>query len=298
MQNVSLFDDPDAEDVLISSLSEDHYHRLCSGYPIAQVRCFRVSTQHPVGPGIFRSDPQYRTCVRITEPLVLAEEELCWSHYGGAPGELLPNSWVRYASGRTCTLKFEIQLVYLLHDAWLAQANRIFTELQEVTSCLEDYVSVDEVRFILQCLPTANHYNPADPEGYLFVCPFQDFCSGIEPNLYQWPDCPAYWSLDPSGATRLSTEDAEILGFPAIHIETIVAGKSWSRSVYKGLRRFHEGKGLDPDGREVARQLGYPPYEVLSALDSSVPFPAHSVKQWWCEADDLALCRSLGHYLE
>ncbi|KAJ6464479.1 hypothetical protein C8R45DRAFT_794667, partial [Mycena sanguinolenta] len=79
-----------------------------------------------------------------------------------------------------------------------------------------------------------------------------------------WPACPAYWSLDPSGADRLSTEDARILGFPAIHIEGIMAGMSWDRSVYEGLRRFHEGKGFDPESQEeVTRQLGYPLYEVL-----------------------------------
>ncbi|KAJ6464429.1 hypothetical protein C8R45DRAFT_791423, partial [Mycena sanguinolenta] len=72
-----------------------------------------------------------------------------------------------------------------------------------------------------------------------------------------------YWSLDPSGADHLSTEDARILGFPAIHIETGMFGYFWDRSVYEGLRQFHEGKGLDPESREGAMQLGYPLYEVL-----------------------------------
>ncbi|KAJ6464496.1 hypothetical protein C8R45DRAFT_795380, partial [Mycena sanguinolenta] len=72
-----------------------------------------------------------------------------------------------------------------------------------------------------------------------------------------------YWCLNLSGADRLSMEDARNLGFPAIHIETKMFGRSWDRSVYEGLRRFHEGKGFDPDSRDVARQLGYPLYEVL-----------------------------------
>ncbi|KAJ6464510.1 hypothetical protein C8R45DRAFT_785902, partial [Mycena sanguinolenta] len=80
-----------------------------------------------------------------------------------------------------------------------------------------------------------------------------------------WPACPAYWSLDPSGAaaSRLSTEDARLLGFPGIHIETGIFGISWDRDVYEGLRRFHEGKGFDTDSRDIARRLQYPLYEVL-----------------------------------
>ncbi|KAJ6464528.1 hypothetical protein C8R45DRAFT_911094 [Mycena sanguinolenta] len=161
---------------------------------------------------------------------------------------------------------------YEIPKVWLAQANRIFAELEEVAHA-EDYVCIDEIRFVLR-VANKDHI----PKGYLFVCPLQDFRIGIEPHvhLYQWPACPAYWSLDPSGAARLSTEDATILGFPAIHIETIMAGKSWDLSVYEGLRRFHEGKGFDPDSREVARQQGYPLYDVLSDLDSHAPFPVHN----------------------
>ncbi|KAJ6464425.1 hypothetical protein C8R45DRAFT_499334, partial [Mycena sanguinolenta] len=174
-----------------------------------------------------------------------------------------PPVWIRSATGELC------------QNAWLAQANHIFAKLDEVAH-VEDYVCIDEVRFILRCLPTANHPNPANPKGYLFVCPFQDFRTEPHAQLYQWPACPAYWSLDPSGAARLSTEDTRVLGFPAIHIETVVVGLYFDRSVYEGLRRFHEGKGFNPDSGEVARQLGYPVYEVLSDLGSEVPFPAHS----------------------
>ncbi|KAF7337255.1 hypothetical protein MSAN_02278000 [Mycena sanguinolenta] len=147
-------------------------------------------------------------------------------------------------------------------EAWLAQANRMFTELEKNVH-VEDYVCAGDIQFILRCSPNKRHINP---EGYLFVCPARDLRTSNEAhaNLYQWPACPAYWSLDPSGADCLSTEDAKILGFPTIHIETNVKGCSWDRSVYRGLRRFHEGKGHNPESREAARRLGYPLYEVLS----------------------------------
>ncbi|KAF7353284.1 hypothetical protein MSAN_01516300 [Mycena sanguinolenta] len=271
LENVTL-DAPDSEAMVISSLSEDLYHQLCSEDPIAKSLYFQVSTEHPVGPGIFRSDSQHGTCVRITEPLqILPDKELDWNNYGNAPDELLPNSWIRYDSHRTNPLLLELQLPFWKHrivKAWLAQANCIFAELEE-TAHIEDYVCIYTVEFTLRIADERDI-----PEGYLFLCPSQDFCTSTEPhaNLYQWPACPAYWSLDPSGADHLSTEDARNLGFPAIHIETRMYGYSWDHSVYEGLRRFHEGKGHDPESRDVARELGYPLFEVLS---DPVPFPAH-----------------------
>ncbi|KAJ6464504.1 hypothetical protein C8R45DRAFT_500990 [Mycena sanguinolenta] len=300
MENVSL-DAPDSEDMIISILDEHQYHKLCCDQPISRYKYFQMSTKHPIGVGILRSESQYETCARITEPLIIPEEELYWYHYEGAPGELLPNSWIRYDSRQIDTLELELKLSffpYEIMEPWLAQANSIFAELEEVAH-VKDYVCVNEVHFILQIAE-----KPDIPEGYLFVCPPQDFRVGIEPhaNLYQWPDCSVYWSLDPSGADRLSTEDARILGFPAIHIETTIGGRSWDRNVYEGLRHFHEGKGLDPESREVARQLGYPLYEVLNDLDlASAPFPARSPDvdslPGPCKQDDPAICEELGHYL-
>ncbi|KAF7337262.1 Kinase-like protein [Mycena sanguinolenta] len=293
LENVSL-DAPHSEDKIISGLSENQYHELCIDRSIARGRYFQVSTEHLVGPGIFQSDYQCGTCMRITEPLQILPEEPHWDDYTGeVPGELLPNSWTRYDSRRIFTLELKLQLLFPSYDiemAWLALANHIFAELQELEH-LEDYVCVDEVEFILRIVD--EHHIP---EGYLFVCPPQDFLTSTEPHapLYQWLACPAYWSLDPSGADRLSTEDAKSFGFPAIHIETVVHGLSWDHSIYKGLWRFHKGKGFDPNSREVARQLGYPLYEVLS--DPS-PFPARDIELYsWCYSEDRELCRELGHY--
>ncbi|KAF8200617.1 hypothetical protein K438DRAFT_1966087 [Mycena galopus ATCC 62051] len=123
---------------------------------------------------------------------------------------------------------------------------------------------MDEILFRLQCFP--NTQNHAEPEGYLFVCPAEDFQTG--PASLRWPDCPAYWSLEPSGAARLSTEDAKLRGFPVIHMETIIWGHSWDKGVYDGLRRFHQGKEFDPDSRDVAKHLGYPSYMLSSEVDA------------------------------
>ncbi|KAF7353276.1 hypothetical protein MSAN_01515500 [Mycena sanguinolenta] len=294
VKNVSL-NAPNFEDILTSSLSEDQYHELCSERPIARFQWFQVSTQHPVGPGIFQLDSQHGTCLGITEPLILPEAETDQNWDQSNVGKRLPNSWIRFDSRRTPGLRRKLWTkTYELQKAWLAQANRIFAELEDKRR-VENYVCVDYVHFSLRIADMG-----CIPEGYLFVCPAQHFRASIAPHahLYQWPACPAYWSLDPSGAARLSTEDAGILGFPAIHTETVIGGDSWDGSVYQGLLRFHESKGFDPNSWEVAQQFGHPLFEVLSDLGSKVPFPARCVEKWRCEEEeDPALCRELGHYL-
>jgi hypothetical protein len=73
--------------------------------------------------------------------------------------------------------------------------------------------------------------------------------------------------LDPAGIERLSPEDAKILGFPIIHAQTVVNGVYWDHSVYTGLRRFQRAKGLNQDPQGLAKDLGYPLYELSNRLD-------------------------------
>jgi hypothetical protein len=124
-------------------------------------------------------------------------------------------------------------------------------------------VLVTQIDFCLKLL--ANTVDSYRLDGYLFVCPAQDLQAGTA--SFRWPDCPAYWSLDPSGVDRLTVEDAKILGFPAIHIETRIRGVCWHDSVYTTLRRFHQAKGFNTEGQDVAKTLGYPLYELSNWMD-------------------------------
>ncbi|KAJ7090018.1 hypothetical protein C8R44DRAFT_648578, partial [Mycena epipterygia] len=99
------------------------------------------------------------------------------------------------------------------------------------------------------------------PEGYLFLCLLED----LQDNEGRWlpnPECPAYWSLDPSGSQRLSAEEAFSLGFPSLEFEMKVWGRSWNGSVYVVLSRFHAAKAFDPNSQEVALHLGLPLYKI------------------------------------
>ncbi|KAJ7696417.1 hypothetical protein B0H14DRAFT_3174637 [Mycena olivaceomarginata] len=84
---------------------------------------------------------------------------------------------------------------------------------------------------MLQLLPNA--CNTHEPDGYLFVCPSEDFRVG--PNYFGGRIVP------PIGRS--------------IHLEP---------SVYDGLRQFHRGKGFNPDSQEAAIHYGYPLYELSS----------------------------------
>ncbi|KAF7353170.1 hypothetical protein MSAN_01504600 [Mycena sanguinolenta] len=207
----------------------------------------------------------------ITEPLILPEAETNQNWNQSNVGELLPNS---FDSRQTPGLRRKLWTkTYELQKAWLAQANRIFTELED-KRCVENYVCVDYVHFSLRIVDMG-----CIPEGYLF--PVQLIGPSIHLVLFALP-------------RRMP----EFSGFPAIHTETVIGGDSWDGSVYQGLLRFHESKRFDPNNREVARQFGYPLFEVLSDLGSKVPFPAHCVEKWRCEEEeDPVLCRELGHYL-
>ncbi|KAJ7737657.1 hypothetical protein B0H14DRAFT_494707, partial [Mycena olivaceomarginata] len=107
------------------------------------------------------------------------------------------------------------------------------------------------------------------PPGYLFLCPATDFRTDV-PACFAVPTCPAYWSIDPSGAERLSAEEARTLSFPDIDSWTEVRGMFWDSIVYGGVRQFHEAKGFDPNSQEVATHLGYPLFEVPCEQDDPV----------------------------
>ncbi|KAF8181419.1 hypothetical protein K438DRAFT_1524280, partial [Mycena galopus ATCC 62051] len=99
------------------------------------------------------------------------------------------------------------------------------------------------------------------PEGFLFLCPPEDFHIG-DTMSFKWPDCPAYWSFDPSGTERLSADEAVSFGFPTLVLSRRISRFWWDANMYASLRRFHQAKGFDPDSQDVAQHLGYPLYEL------------------------------------
>jgi hypothetical protein len=62
-------------------------------------------------------------------------------------------------------------------------------------------------------------------------------------------------------------EETTRLGFPSLRRTTAVWVKSWDTSVYAGLRRFHHGKGFDPESQDLAHHLSHPIYELSSEVE-------------------------------
>ncbi|KAJ7619768.1 hypothetical protein DFH06DRAFT_1106207, partial [Mycena polygramma] len=119
------------------------------------------------------------------------------------------------------------------------------------------------------------------PTGFLFLCPTDDFLTGLSSSV-GWPDCPAYWSLEPSGADPLSREEATELGFPTLQFSTEFWGCSWDSSVYAGLAKFYRAKGFDPYSQDVARHLRLPLFQPSGNFD---PVFAHVEEQDNSEED-------------
>ncbi|KAK7046202.1 hypothetical protein R3P38DRAFT_67678 [Favolaschia claudopus] len=160
-------------------------------------------------------------------------------------------------------------------SAWMSQANHIFA-LLDVESDLDRYVFVARIRVTVELRRPRKHSNPS-PEGYLFMCPSQDFLTG--PATFKCPKCPWYWSLDPSGAEKLDEKKATELGFPTIHSSIEIEVKSWDEFAYEGLCDFHERKGFNPYSRDMAVELNEPFYELFSDEEPLIVEESVSAKE-------------------
>ncbi|KAJ6561654.1 hypothetical protein B0H19DRAFT_1259317 [Mycena capillaripes] len=261
------------EAMAINFLTLDQYHDICFLH-VSQHRHFyaSASTTLNLGAVIFcSSGDQLNDSVEI---VFLLEAEV--SHGRSAGGEMMENGWTRLHPTEVVAARFMIYLYRPRADAsWLSQANHVFNRLQ-ITSHFEDYVVLRQITFQLFIPATT----AKAPKGFLFVCPQTHFQRGA--TSVRWPECPAYWSHDPSGIERLSTEEATRLGFPSMQFEMDVYGYSYDASVYAGLRQFHEAKGFDPDSQDVARHLG----ELLYGLPGEVAAPVAHVHDKVSSADD------------
>ncbi|KAF7358083.1 hypothetical protein MVEN_00856100 [Mycena venus] len=264
------------EAIIIDTMSPDTYHAIC-GVNLAKLRLIVVSIPTVVNLGTViccALDTESVDLGGIASLLEVRIDLGLW-HTERGQGARLEDHWTRFKSADVWnrTVMLSPLLWSRTLEAWLSQANYIFTRVG-TTSIFEDYVLMSQVDFCLEISGTADE----PPIGFLFVCPPKWFQTG--PSSFRWPECPAYWSLDPSGAEPLAPYEAMRLGFPTVALHTRVRGDSWDASVYAGIRQFHKAKGFDPESQEVARYLGHPYYQLASERDA-LAFAHVSEHDWY-----------------
>ncbi|KAK7007534.1 hypothetical protein R3P38DRAFT_3027784 [Favolaschia claudopus] len=76
-----------------------------------------------------------------------------------------------------------------------------------------------------------------------------------------------YWSLDSSGATRLSQDECDALGIPRLSLMFWAMARFWHHYHFNAVREFSLAKGVNPYSQDAASLLGVPLVEVQSKLD-------------------------------
>ncbi|KAJ7779727.1 hypothetical protein B0H16DRAFT_1499679 [Mycena metata] len=168
-----------------------------------------------------------------------------------------------------------------MHKCWLSQANSIARECGAVHS----YWIPGGVKFKISIWFSEDRFtlrgtfmtDPPPSEVYLFLFrPHFKFVDGYPVISIPCPDEAFYWSFDPQGNRKMTSEEAEEVGVPYVFFESWVTGASWAPDNYDVLSDFHRAKGFDPVSRQIALKLGYPivgpqffPSTSLSEVDGN-----------------------------
>ncbi|KAJ6555883.1 hypothetical protein B0H19DRAFT_137375 [Mycena capillaripes] len=268
---------PYTEAKIIESLTLEQYHDICFQF-LEHFRSPNISFPITCNLGAVIFCPSRDRLEDSVEIAWLPNATISslWRHTpSGTAKQITEDGRTRVNSSEVSDMN--ISLYSSIHPHyWLSQANDIFSRLQ-ITSNFDDYALIYSIHF--EVIISATEADP--PAGFLFLCSTEDFQIG--PSSFRWPECPAYWSLDPLGVERLTAEEANELGFPSFQLCTEAWTKFWDASVYAGLRQFHKAKGFDPDSQDVATHLGQSLYQLYSEVD--VPF-AHVDDEESCAEDD------------
>ncbi|KAJ7761718.1 hypothetical protein B0H16DRAFT_537844 [Mycena metata] len=253
----------DREAIIISAFTLEDYHVSCQWYCSQSYEETIRDTVASVTLGALNFCP-YGTSYGDSIEVAWIPDDYPTDHglgwQSGTKIKIMQNGWSRVHSS-------ELDGVIVHHvypnapcTSWPAQANSILSRLR-MTSDFRDYVLIDWITYLVKFSSPLKDL----PAGYLFICPLTHLQSGT-PMGFRFPECVAYWSLDPWGLQRLSVESAQSLGFPSPVLSMHLSGHRWDNAVYAGLRQFHRGRGFDPESQEVARHLGIPLYQLRDKL--------------------------------
>ncbi|KAJ6539862.1 hypothetical protein DFH09DRAFT_69545, partial [Mycena vulgaris] len=209
-------------------------------------------------------------------------EFFSWDEWpGDFNAELMRNGWTRFdLPGRNSSVHHIESSVKISQSAWkntlrawLSQANHLFSVMNQNSRSVQrrSCVLVKDIEFSLSIWYSEDEYtlDGTFPEAkfpetiYLFVCPL-DIRQVEEREVVQIPvsNEAFYWSLDPSGADRLTQEETEELSLPSVSFAARLWGCSWNETQYDVLRCFYLDKGYNPASLDVAHELDYPLFKI------------------------------------
>lgn len=103
-----------------------------------------------------------------------------------------------------------------------------------------------------------------DSPVYLFL---PDLVVSAAKNQVSFPEI--FWALDPEGSQRLTDEEVDMyLAQIGLKLQDITLEvhypyySKWEQYHYDIVREVHQRLGFNPDTREVAEFMGYPPIEI------------------------------------
>ncbi|KAJ7624667.1 hypothetical protein FB45DRAFT_1060908 [Roridomyces roridus] len=249
---------PPQTSVIIDSLSLDFYHGICHWY-LGWEEWFTVPTNLPIQLGSISHVPigQLDVAFQIAvlpevrpisstwgyeDPYV--RDYLHWIKEDKENGiSLLDNGWIRVDSGGVLDRYRHTDILRSnAHKAWMAQAAHILSAL-DIHSNLHQYAFFNAFHCFVDLVGSIENL----PTGYLFLCPARAFTVDGRGH-YTIPNCPAYWSLDPSGEPPLTAEEASKLGFPELRLQLTIAVLRWSDMDYAESTNFMPAKAIIPMG--------------------------------------------------
>ncbi|KAK1230292.1 hypothetical protein PQX77_006621 [Marasmius sp. AFHP31] len=116
---------------------------------------------------------------------------------------------------------------------------------------------VDEIGFFLAGDLSHTLSTTARP-AYLFVPPLLvDYINGMCCIHHPLPDSLFYWASDPEGKNVIPEESWMDYGIPELEVEERM-GSFWVDGIYELVRNHLRDKGYGSDGKQYARDKGYP----------------------------------------
>ncbi|KAJ6597521.1 hypothetical protein DFH09DRAFT_1304320 [Mycena vulgaris] len=278
----------DLELILISRLELDDIHVLVSSrasYETTEVS-FRVGcvALGEIWPASDVKEVARFPADTLTVPPMLTPREIVsqpwwyWKNGLRTPRDtkdVMASGWTRVtlqpnmqqAHHLTTRVKIDVSRRREMQKYWLSQANSLAPEGGSKISTIDKYYIPSGVKFRISIWYPHDNFTlrgtfMADVpkrDIYLFLFQPRVECLDGYPVIRIPPASEAfYWSIDPRGATKLTSEMAEEIGVPYVFFETWVTGVSWTRRDYEILAEFHGAKGFNPLSRDVASNLGYP----------------------------------------